>query len=91
MGGLQSALQWHCALSLGWGAATEGPLKCEVPSHVLGCIWFANGIIGAVMAASQILNRIGQGSCRDRRGSHTLLRLILRLSPALDERIMIGR
>ncbi len=22
------ALQWHCALSYGWGAITAGPLKC---------------------------------------------------------------
>ena len=50
-----------------------------------------NGKISATAAASQILNWISKGHAEIDVGATTLLRLILRLSPALGERIMIGR
>jgi len=49
------------------------------------------GKISAEAAASQILNGVIQGRAEIDVGATALLRLILRLSPALGERIMIGR
>ena len=49
------------------------------------------GKISAETAASQILNGIAKGSAEIDVGATALLRWILRLSPALGERIMIGR
>jgi uncharacterized oxidoreductase len=49
------------------------------------------GKISATAAASQILHGIAKGHAEIDVGATALLRLILRLSPALGERIMIGR
>jgi uncharacterized oxidoreductase len=49
------------------------------------------GKISAVNAASQIINGIAKGHAEIDVGATALLRLVLRLSPALGERIMIGR
>lgn len=49
------------------------------------------GKISATAAASQILKGIAKGHAEIDVGATALLRLILRLSPALGERIMIGR
>jgi uncharacterized oxidoreductase len=49
------------------------------------------GKISAETAASQILNGIAEGRAEIDVGATALLRWILRLSPALGERIMIGR
>lgn len=49
------------------------------------------GKISAAAAASQILDGVAKGRAEIDVGATALLRLILRLSPALGERIMIGR
>lgn len=49
------------------------------------------GKISATAAASQIIKGIAKGHAEIDVGATALLRLILRLSPALGERIMIGR
>lgn len=49
------------------------------------------GKISAATAAAQILEGMAQGRAEIDVGATALLRLILRLSPALGERIMIGR
>lgn len=49
------------------------------------------GKISARAAASQILNGVAKGRTEIDVGATTLLRFILRLSPTLGERIMIGR
>jgi uncharacterized oxidoreductase len=49
------------------------------------------GKISAETAASQILFGIAKGRAEIDVGATALLRCILRLSPALGERIMIGR
>jgi uncharacterized oxidoreductase len=49
------------------------------------------GKISAETAAFQILKGIAKGSAEIDVGATALLRWILRLSPALGERIMIGR
>ena len=49
------------------------------------------GKISAAAAASQILTGVAKGRAEIDVGATALLRFILRLSPALGERIMIGR
>ena len=49
------------------------------------------GKISAATAASQILTGVAKGRAEIDVGATALLRFILRLSPALGERIMIGR
>ena len=49
------------------------------------------GKISAKAAATQILNGVAKGSAEIDVGATALLRFILRLSPSLGERIMIGR
>jgi uncharacterized oxidoreductase len=49
------------------------------------------GRISEAAAASQILDGVAKGRAAIDVGATALLRLILRLSPALGERIMIGR
>jgi uncharacterized oxidoreductase len=49
------------------------------------------GKISEAAAASQILDGVAKGRAAIDVGATALLRLILRLSPGLGERIMIGR
>lgn len=49
------------------------------------------GKISAAAAAAQILNGVAKGQAEIDVGATALLRFILRLSPTLGERIMIGR